>query len=126
MPQIYLADRVGPLLGAIILQSLKLQDLLHFVLMRRLFTGFAVRILDEPAEGDAEAAERSRKIRRWMPTILRRMLVVMDQGWCTRVNEQGWVGQFLLVVCFGLSFWMDDFVNVFWFATRTTVLYPRT
>jgi hypothetical protein len=48
LTQMYLADRMGPLIGAAILQSLKLQDILHFVLMRRYFTGFSKKLLQEP------------------------------------------------------------------------------
>jgi hypothetical protein len=59
-----------------------------------------------------------------MPVILHKMLQVMDQGWTTRINQKETIGQMLLVVAFGLSFGMDDFVNVFWFSTRSNVTLP--
>ena len=117
LTQIYLADRVGPLYGAAILQALKLQDVLHFVLMRRYYTPFADALL----ETDVANVERGLRLRKYMPVVLRKMLGVMDSGWGVRVQEGSWQKQAFLVWAFGLSLFMDDFVNVFWWSTRSAV-----
>lgn len=53
--------------------------------------------------------------------MLRGMLRIMDQGWRNRVLASPPFKQFGVIVAFALSFWMDDFVNVFWWATRSCV-----
>jgi hypothetical protein len=83
-----------------------------------------------------------------MPAPIRSMLITMDKGWMERLGGLTWqsginnfhsfpfcsarkrrniCGRWILdmgaVIAFGLAYWMDDFVNVFWFATRSQVLH---
>jgi hypothetical protein len=109
-----LADRLGSDVGALVYQALKLQDLMYFLLLRRIYSNAADRIFEEGGEPPQIC---------WMPECARSVLCAFDRVWGDKLwSSKSKCCRFVVhaatVVAFNVALGVEDYVALFWVASR--------
>jgi hypothetical protein len=108
----YCCDKLGEYKGALVYQCVKLQEILYFFLIKMLFSDISAKVF----EGEEELW--------WLSPTLRKGLRYIDEAWRERTNDQPVYVQGPIVVTFGLAMYMEDYITLFWLATRSGITFP--
>mmetsp|Transcript_50526 Transcript_50526/g.105547 ORF Transcript_50526/g.105547 Transcript_50526/m.105547 type:complete len:126 (-) Transcript_50526:1148-1525(-) len=103
-----------PILIHIYWQVLRLQDLLHFLIIHHIYPGIAAAIFHDT---DGHASAWADRVMPWEASMALRAI---DRGW--RCGRFGTLGspfrQALAAFTFQMSLFVDEMINVFWLGTR--------
>jgi hypothetical protein len=102
----YCCDKLGVYRGAFVYQCVKLQELLYFFLIRWWFSDVSAKIF----EGEEDLW--------WLSPSLRKGMRYIDESWRARIKDQPVYVQGPIIIAFQLAMYMEDYITLFWLATR--------
>eukprot|EP00300_Choanocystis_sp_HF-7_P030423 c39260_g1_i1.p1 GENE.c39260_g1_i1~~c39260_g1_i1.p1 ORF type:complete len:324 (+),score=76.35 c39260_g1_i1:53-1024(+) len=135
--QFYAADRYSAHTAALLVELLKLQDLVFFIAIRYLYSGVAEAIFDP----EAPVPPKYQKFMKYFSSDFQTVLAAFDKKWLSIIQpdvkpttpspEQKptknplvrflWLRHGLIIIAWACSLYMEDYVNLFWLATRSRV-----
>jgi len=104
---LFLSDVYGNNVGAAISQSLKVTDLVTFVAIRHLYSEMSDSLCDPAFQIW------------WLSESFRSALVGFDKTWRDHVFEQSAAKQIFIIWMFNMTYFFNDYLTLFWFATRS-------
>ena len=105
------ADKLGAYNGALLYQSMKLEELLIMPTIRYLYSAQ----LDEVVEGGADIW--------WLSSSFRKGLKIFDDTYSEVVVGASWPKQWFTVWMFTMTYFFNDYICLFWFSTRSKMPY---
>ena len=106
-----LYDHLGPYTGALTYQLLKLEELIIFPTLRHLYTKITCEIL---------SPQKSQKYW-WLSTSFTGALSAFDSTYSSQIESPSNLKKILLIWMFEMTYFFNDYVCIFWFATRSNV-----
>eukprot|EP00298_Acanthocystis_sp_HF-20_P005850 c15882_g1_i1.p1 GENE.c15882_g1_i1~~c15882_g1_i1.p1 ORF type:complete len:329 (+),score=119.63 c15882_g1_i1:130-987(+) len=108
----YMAFTLGVYMGVLYYCLLKLDDILYFFLIRRYYSNITHKIID------------SDKDYRLISKDFRAGIRFIDKKWGSIVRTAPPYRQFYVVFAWVTSFYMEEYINLFWMATRSSISFP--
>ncbi len=107
------SDKFGSVYGALFYQLMKTEELLVFWTLRRCYTNSIETILD-----------LSTPIW-WLSDTFRSGLLFFDKTYVNKIRDKPYYIQVFSVWVFNMTYFFNDYISVFWFATRSQLPYYR-
>mmetsp|Transcript_21186 Transcript_21186/g.42257 ORF Transcript_21186/g.42257 Transcript_21186/m.42257 type:complete len:314 (-) Transcript_21186:8-949(-) len=107
-----LSDKLGAYDGAILYQALKLEELIIFPTLRYCHTSAVAKVLEEEDHGIW-----------WLSDTLVDGLKLFDHTYRSQVVGKPWYKICFTVWMFNMTYFFNDYICLFWFATRSEVPY---
>ncbi|GMI44952.1 hypothetical protein TrCOL_g8724 [Triparma columacea] len=105
------ADKLGAYHGALLYQSMKLEELIIMPSLRYLYS----QQMEQVIEGGEEIW--------WLSNSFRRGLKMFDDTYSEIVVGASWSKQWFTVWMFNMTYFFNDYVCLFWFSTRSKMPY---
>ena len=119
LAMLYLVSALGWARGALVYQALKLGDVAWFFVVRRCYAAPAAVLLDGGGGADA------RRLRRWLPSDVLRLLRVLDARWKSLIAPPGPAPRRVATVALlGAAWATDEMVTLYFLATRCALDAP--
>jgi hypothetical protein len=106
---IFLSDVYGNYVGALLSQTIKITDLLTFLAVRHLYSEMSDNLCDPKYQIW------------WFSESFRSTLIVFDNTWRDHVVGRPWYSVVFVIWVFNMTYFFNDYVCLFWFATRSKV-----
>eukprot|EP00937_MAST-01D_sp_MAST-1D-sp2_P006918 g6918.t1 len=106
----YCVDKRGVHQGALVYQAIKLQDIAYFLLIRRFYSAPVQRMFKEDAQRSG-----------WLSVNMQNALRVLDREWSQYTHGRPLWLQSLVILAINTCLFMEDYVAMLWFATRSGV-----